>query len=191
MAHTRSFASIGPSLWNRLPPHFRSFILSPPSLSLSLALRLAFFLYLKCTESASVWHTPWEALYKYLNKQYVATVRVTHTRAEGSWSDAFRCTAYNKFCGTKHTNWKIQCSNLCLGTIHLWRPHGGGRGQAQVDACGRGEGVQPPCGRPHRKLKLEYTDVILSSSRANKLASFLTRISSLDRKKRKFFCDIN
>src|SRR6218665_3349540 len=28
-----------------------------------------------------------------------------------------------------------------------------GRGQAQVDACGRG--VQPPCGRPHRKLKLE------------------------------------
>ena len=36
-------------------------------------------------------------------------------------------------------------------------------GQAQVDACGR----------PHRKLKLESTDVILSSSRAKKLASFL------------------
>ena len=29
-----------------------------------------------------------------------------------------------------------------------------------------------PCGRPHRKLKLESTDVILSSSHAKKLASF-------------------
>jgi len=46
-----------------------------------------------------------------------------------------------------------------------------GRGQAQVDACGRGRG-QSPCGRPHRKLKLESTDVILSSSHAKKLVSF-------------------
>jgi len=30
-----------------------------------------------------------------------------------------------------------------------------------------------PCGRPHRKLKLESTDVVLSSSHAKKLASFL------------------
>ena len=30
-----------------------------------------------------------------------------------------------------------------------------------------------PCGRLHRKLKLESTDVILSSSHARKLASFL------------------
>src|SRR6218665_1353452 len=36
-----------------------------------------------------------------------------------------------------------------------------------------GEGGQAPCGRPHRKLKLESTDVILSSSHAKKLASFL------------------
>src|SRR6218665_1581730 len=36
-----------------------------------------------------------------------------------------------------------------------------------------GEGVQPPCGRPHRKFKLESTDVILSYSYAKKLASFL------------------
>ena len=43
-------------------------------------------------------------------------------------------------------------------------------GQAQVDACGRGPA---PCGRPHRKLKLESTDVVLSSSHAKKLASFL------------------
>ena len=54
-------------------------------------------------------------------------------------------------------------------------------GQAQVDACGRGKGGPVPCGRPHRKLKLESTDVILSSSHAKKLASFFTRISSLDR----------
>src|SRR6218665_3620023 len=60
-------------------------------------------------------------------------------------------------------------------------------GQAQVDACGRREGGPAPCGRPHRKLKLESTDVILSSSHAKKLASFLTRILSFDRKKVKIF----
>ena len=43
-------------------------------------------------------------------------------------------------------------------------------GQAQVDGGQRG---QAPCGRPHRKLKLESTDVILYSSYAKKLASFL------------------
>ena len=48
-----------------------------------------------------------------------------------------------------------------------------------------------PCGRPHKKLKLESTDVILSASHAKKLASFFTRISSLDRKKWKFFGDIH
>src|SRR6218665_1801359 len=45
-------------------------------------------------------------------------------------------------------------------------------GQVQVEACGQGEGGSTPCGRPHRKLKLESTDIILSS-RAKKLASFL------------------
>ena len=54
-----------------------------------------------------------------------------------------------------------------------------------------GVGGPSSCGRPHRKLKLESTDVILSTSHAKKLASFFTRISSLDRKKWKFFCDIN
>ena len=50
------------------------------------------------------------------------------------------------------------------------------------------EGGGPaPCGRPHRKLKLESIDVILSSSHAKKLASFFTRISSLDRKKVNIF----
>jgi len=50
-----------------------------------------------------------------------------------------------------------------------------------------GEGGQSPCGRPHRKLKLEFTDVIQSSSRAKKLASFKTRISSLDGIKSEIF----
>src|SRR6218665_197333 len=36
-----------------------------------------------------------------------------------------------------------------------------------------GGGGPAPCGRPHRKLKLESTDIILSSSHAKKLASFL------------------
>jgi len=40
----------------------------------------------------------------------------------------------------------------------------------QMDARGRGPA---PCGRPHRKFKLESTDVILSTSHAKKLASFL------------------
>jgi len=59
MAHTRSFTSIGQSLWNHLPPYFRSLILSAPlAFSLSrLNLSLTFFLELKCTESASVWLT--------------------------------------------------------------------------------------------------------------------------------------
>ena len=47
-----------------------------------------------------------------------------------------------------------------------------GGGQAQVDACGWGEGVQPHVD-VHTKLKLESIDVILSSSHAKKLASFL------------------
>ena len=42
-------------------------------------------------------------------------------------------------------------------------------------------GGQAPCGRPHRKFKLESTDVILSFSHAKKLVYFFTRISSLDR----------
>src|SRR6218665_3934147 len=46
--------------------------------------------------------------------------------------------------------------------------------------CTGGEGGQAPCGRPHRKLKLESTDVILYSSHEKKLVYFFTRISSLD-----------
>ena len=38
-----------------------------------------------------------------------------------------------------------------------------------------GEGGPAACERPHRKLKLESTDVILSSSHAKKLASLLPK----------------
>src|SRR6218665_126355 len=44
-----------------------------------------------------------------------------------------------------------------------------GRGSGSGGRMWTGEGVQPPCGRPHRKLKLESTDVILSSSHAKDL----------------------
>ena len=62
--------------------------------------------------------------------------------------------------------------------VKVYDVHTEGEGsQAQVDARGYG---QAPCGRPHRKLKLESTDVILSSSYAKKLMYFFTVISSLD-----------
>src|SRR6218665_3222306 len=47
-----------------------------------------------------------------------------------------------------------------------------GRGQAQVDACGRGEGSSPMW-TSTQKLKLESIDMILSSSHAKKLVYFL------------------
>ena len=46
------------------------------------------------------------------------------------------------------------------------------RGQARVDACGQKEWGSTPCACPHRKLKLEPTYIILSSSHAKKLVSF-------------------
>jgi len=60
--------------------------------------------------------------------------------------------------------------------------------QAQVDACGRGEG-SASCGRPHKKL--EPTDVSLSSSHAKKLAFFYKNFIFGQNKKWKFFIDIN
>ena len=63
------------------------------------------------------------------------------------------------------------------------RKHGPQRGHPFMMSTRRGVGVrlrwtlvdggQAPRGRPHRKLKSESTDVILSSSHAKKLASFL------------------
>ena len=50
-----------------------------------------------------------------------------------------------------------------------------GRGSGSGGRMWTGERGPAPCGRPHRKLKLESTDVILSSSHAKKLASFLPK----------------
>ena len=47
------------------------------------------------------------------------------------------------------------------------------KGPSIYDVHTEGGGGPAPCGRPHRKLKLESTDDILSSSHAKKLASFL------------------
>ena len=50
-----------------------------------------------------------------------------------------------------------------------------------------GKGGPAQCGRPHRKLKLESTDVILSSSHAKKLASFLPEFLLWTEKKVEIF----
>src|SRR6218665_701984 len=47
------------------------------------------------------------------------------------------------------------------------------RGAGSGGRMWTGMGGQAPCGRPHRKLILESTDVILSSSHAKKLVYFL------------------
>jgi len=64
---------------------------------------------------------------------------------------------------------------MCLKTALM--------GPSICDVHTEGEGYQAQvasCGRPHRKLKLESTDVIVSFSHAKKLASSFTRVSSLD-----------
>src|SRR6218665_3355452 len=50
-----------------------------------------------------------------------------------------------------------------------------------------GGGGPAPCGRPHSELKLKST-VFFS---CKEVGVFFTRISSLDRKKWQYFCDIN
>jgi len=65
MVQTKFFATIGPSLW------IASLLLFVPLFSMLLSpclSRLKSYLYieLKYAESASVWLTSWEALYKYL-----------------------------------------------------------------------------------------------------------------------------
>src|SRR6218665_879769 len=73
------------------------------------------------------------------------------------------------------------------------------RGHPFMTSTRRGEGVrlrwthvdggggQAPCGRSHRKLKLESIDVILSSSHAKKLASFLPEFRLWTEKQVKIF----
>src|SRR6218665_2316365 len=50
-----------------------------------------------------------------------------------------------------------------------------------------GKGGPAPCGCPHRKLKLDSTDVILSSSHAKTLASFFYQNFIFGQKKVKIF----
>src|SRR6218665_1790606 len=49
----------------------------------------------------------------------------------------------------------------------------GARGSGSGRRMWTGGGDPARCGRPHIKLKLEFTDVILASSHAKKLASLL------------------
>ena len=75
------------------------------------------------------------------------------------------------------------------GAIHLWRPHGGKRCQAQVDACGRGEEGKRQVdilSHPHRKLHWRHP--IFSSCK--EVGVYWTRISSLDGIKSRNFLSI-
>src|SRR6218665_3530772 len=59
---------------------------------------------------------------------------------------------------------------------YIYDIHTEGEGSGSGGRIWTGEGGPAPCGRPHRKLKLESTDVILSSFHAKKLASFLPEV---------------
>ena len=99
------------------------------------------------------------------------------------WSSVLLCIGLCVYCVGLciNKNGKSGLQSCRKGAIHLWCPHGGGGGQAQVDACGRGEGA--PCGRPHRKLNWRHT-VFFSCKEVG--VSF-TKILSLDRKKVEIF----
>src|SRR6218665_3676335 len=77
--------------------------------------------------------------------------------------------------------------SVCRGPS-IYDVHKEGRGgQAKVDACGRGEGSSPVWTSTQRiKIKVHC---LLLMQRSWRL--FFTRISSLDRKKWQYFCDIN
>ena len=59
--------------------------------------------------------------------------------------------------------------------------------QAQVDACGRGEGGPAPCGRPHRKLKLESTHVVTVFSSCKEVGIFFYQNFVFGQKKVEIF----
>ena len=62
-----------------------------------------------------------------------------------------------------------------------------GRGSGSGGRMWMGEMGPAPCGRPHRKIKLESTDVILSSSNAKKMASFFYQNFVFGQKKMEMF----
>jgi len=83
----------------------------------------------------------------------------------------------------KYTNRVLVGCSPSIYDVHM-------EGEGESGSCGRGG--QAPWGRPHRKLKLEFTGVILSSSHAKKLASFFYQNFVFGRNKKwKFFGNIN
>src|SRR6218665_1662490 len=85
----------------------------------------------------------------------------------------------------------LQWFSNALPSISDVHTGGGGEGvRLRWTHVDRG-GSQAPCGRPHRKLKLESTDVILSSSHAKKLVYFYQNFVFGRNKEWTFFGDIN
>ena len=83
---------------------------------------------------------------------------------------------------------KMSISSIKGPSIYDAHTEGEGSGSGGRMWMGRG---QAPCGRPHRKLKLESTDVILSSSHAKKLVYFLPHLVFGRNKKWNFFGGVN
>jgi len=79
---------------------------------------------------------------------------------------------------THHTMHVLDAPEDSLGAIHLWRPHGGGGGSS-------------PMWKSTQKIKIrvQWRHIVFFSCK--EVGIFFTRILSLDRKKWKFFCDIN
>src|SRR6218665_3140841 len=91
---------------------------------------------------------------------------------------------FSMILGAPKNSGALGFSLLALWLIRPWRGEGVRLRWTHMDGGG-----PAPCGCPHRKLKLESTDVILSH--AKKLASFLPEFRRWREKNWTFFCDIN
>jgi len=67
-----------------------------------------------------------------------------------------------------------------LGAIHLWCPHGGGGGQAQADACGRGWEGSSPMWTSTQKIKIRVHWCHPVFFLCKEVDILFIRISSLD-----------
>src|SRR6218665_3950991 len=93
---------------------------------------------------------------------------------------------------TRHSVCIIECALLRQNKgPSVYDVHTEGvRGQAQVDACGRGEGSSPMCTSTQKiKIRAHSRHIVFFSCK--EVGVFFTRISSLHRKRWNFFCDIN
>jgi len=75
-----------------------------------------------------------------------------------------------------------------LMLINLWRPHGGGRSQAQVDACGRGRGISVMW-TSTQKFRAHWRHPVFFSCK--EVGIFYQNFAFGWNKKWKFFIDIN